>query len=125
MKAKKNSRNIVVNGVKYRWRATGNDGYICFTIWPDALPGPAITGNLNYHESLEPKQLTATGHYYYTHNNQIVITNRLIRRIIVTCQSKHAYDPTKTGKEISLRNADAFIDLSDAVQASDNKAPEA
>jgi len=117
MKSKANSRNIVVNTVHYRWRATGNDGYISFTIWPDSDSGPTITGNLSYGETVGPPQENGNGLIYHSLGNQIVITNRIIRKIILVCISKHSYNPSAKGKELTLRKADALIDMSDAIRA--------
>ena len=41
-KSQKGARNIVVDDVRYRWRATGNDDWISLVVWPDDLPGPPI-----------------------------------------------------------------------------------
>jgi len=40
MRSQKGSRRIVVRAVEYRWRATGNDGYISIGIWPANNTGP-------------------------------------------------------------------------------------
>ncbi len=51
MRSHKGSRRILVSGVEFRWRATGNDGYISIGIWPTNNIGPFIQGNLSYHET--------------------------------------------------------------------------
>jgi hypothetical protein len=41
----------MVVDVEYRWRATGNDGYISIGIRPTNNVGPFITGALRDHET--------------------------------------------------------------------------
>jgi hypothetical protein len=114
MRSQKGSQRIVVVGVEYRWRATGNDGYISVGIWPANNIGPFIHGNLSYHESWIDDgdgSLSSAG-------NQIVITNRIIRRIIEHATEAHGYDPQMRGKELNLRVLDEVIKRDDAVRGS-------
>ena len=57
----KESRNITVRGFAFRWRATGNGGWISVVVWPVSNPSCRVVGKLGYH----------------------VVTNRLIRRIVL------------------------------------------
>ena len=50
--------------------------------------------------------------------DQIVITNRLIRRVIEFAITQHRYDPEVKGKELKLYNLDKVILWNDAVRAS-------
>lgn len=109
----KTARNIVVNDVGYHWRATGNDGYISVTIWPSSNLGPAILCNFDYQESWIP---SGEGQYSSA-GNQIVITNRIVRRVIDLAVTKYGYDPSGRGKELNLRRSDGLIELDDAIRA--------
>jgi hypothetical protein len=112
-KSKKGARNIVVRDVRYRWRATGNDGYISLTIWPDARLGPAIVSSLGYHQKPIPLRNGA-----FALTQQVVITNRLVRQAIELALEEHAYDPSTPGTELNLRTIDQLIDLTIALRAS-------
>ena len=106
MRSRKGSRRIVVEEVEYRWKATGNDGYILIGIWPTNKIGPFIVGNTRYHETWIKKDdgsLTSAG-------NQIIVTNRLIRRIIEYAVASCGYDPLTTGNELNLKVMDEIID---------------
>jgi len=114
MRSRKNSRKIVVAGVEYRWRATGNDGYISIGIWPTNNLGPYIHGNLRYHETL----IENGDGSWSSAGDQIVITNRIIRRIIEQAIVIHGYDPQSRGKELNLRVLDDVVKWDDAVRGS-------
>lgn len=105
MRRGKGSSRIVVNGFEYRWRATGNDGYITVGVWPADDVGPYISGNLRYHEEA---------------GDQIVVTNRIVRRVIEHAITHHGYAPAVKGKQLNLWNLDDVIASDDAVRASDN-----
>jgi hypothetical protein len=113
MRSAKGSRRIVVRGVEYRWRAKGNDGYISIGIWPANNIGPYIKGNLRYHE-------TWIQHYgiQLSAKDQIVITSRIIRRIIEHAIAQHSYDPDVKGTELNLRVLDDVVQWDDAIRAS-------
>lgn len=111
-KTKKDARNIVVNDVKYRWRATGNDGGIGLVVWPEDLPGPPIACSIDYDHTLVPISSTVTAL-----TRQLVVTNRIVRRVIEYAVQVHAYDPRTKGKQLNLRDVDQVIDVSDAVRS--------
>lgn len=114
MRSQKGSRKIVVGAVEYRWRATGDDGYISIGIWPANNTGPYIRGNLRYHETW-----TDNGDGSWSSaGNQIVITNRIIRRIIEHAIAAYDYDPQARGKELNLRVLDDVVKWDDAVRGS-------
>lgn len=115
MRRGKGSRRIVVNNVEYRWRATGNDGYITVAIWPTNRIGPFIYGNVGYHESWIDNRNGS----WSSAGDQIVITNRIVRRIIEYAITNHGYDPNAKGTELNLKNLDDVIRWDDAVRASD------
>jgi hypothetical protein len=112
MRSHKGSRRIVVRGVDFRWRATGNDGYISIGIWPTNNIGPFIQGNLRYHETWIDKGDGC----WSSAGNQIVITNRIIRRIIEHALAAYGYDPHVRGKELNLRALDDVVQWDDAVR---------
>lgn len=114
-KSSKGSNRIVLNDVEYRWRATGNDGWISVTIWPSNGVGAAISCAFGYHETYEEVDL---GHRV-SRRDQIVITNRLIRRVIHHSIGAESYDPAIPRPELTIRNIEQKIDWSDAVRASD------
>lgn len=89
MRSQKGSHRIVVCGVEYRWRATGNDGHISIGIWPSNNVGPYIQGNLGYHETW----IDNGDGSWSSMGNQIVITSRIIRRIIEHAIAAHGFDP--------------------------------
>jgi hypothetical protein len=116
----KNSKRIRVNGVDYRWRATGNDGWISVTIWPVNGIGPAIACQFGYHETFEPNRPLPTGgpECWISHGDQIVITNRLVRRVILHAVSAESYLPTEPGRQLNLQDIESKVPWEDAVRAS-------
>lgn len=112
MRSQKGSRKIVVRAVEYRWRATGDDGYLSIGIWPTNNTGPYIQGNLRYHETWIDNGDGSRS----SAGTQIVITNRIIRRIIEHAIAVHGYDPQVRGKELNLRVLDDAVKWDDAVR---------
>jgi len=108
-RSSKNSRNITVDDVHYRWRATGNDGWISVAIWPTELPHPGIYGMLSYDETKTPE-----GDGVIRHSAQLVVTNRIVRRIIDHAVSECGFDPGQKVKQLDLGKLDGRIDLRDA-----------
>ncbi|HYF48948.1 MAG TPA: hypothetical protein VEJ63_06065 [Planctomycetota bacterium] len=102
MRSSKGSHRIVVGGVQYRWRATGNDGHISVGIWPFNGIGAYIGGVFCYHASSAAPQ--------------IVVTNKIIRRIVEHALLKYRYDPHIKGRELFF-DFDREIDWKDAVRA--------
>jgi hypothetical protein len=114
MRSRKGSHRIVVCCVEYRWRATGNDGYISIGIWPSNNVGPYIKGNLGYHETW----IDNGDGSWSSAGNQIVITNRIIKRVIEHAISAHGFDPLVRGKKLNLRVLDNVVKWDDATRAS-------
>ena len=113
MQSKKGTHRIIVAEVEYRWKATGDDGYIRIGVWPTNNIGAFIHGNLKYHETWAK----VTEGSWKSEGDQIVITNRLVRRIIEFAISEYQYDPRVKGKELNLRVLDDVIKWDDAVRA--------
>lgn len=109
----KHSHRIIVNDVEYRWRATGNDGWISVTIWPSNGVGPAIACQFRYHETFNA---TGPGHWVSS-GNQIVVTNKLVRRVILYSIDAESYVPTKAGTQLNIRNIEDKIEWADSVRA--------
>ncbi len=111
--AKKGARNITVNEVHYRWRATGNDGWISLIVWPDALPGDKLLCSFDYDQTEVPHAVGGGA----TPIHQLVVTNRLVRRVVLHALST-GYRPdvkTKDGRR-NLGDAEVWIDGGDAVR---------
>src|SRR5689334_17163409 len=98
MRSQKKSRRIVVHDVEYRWRAMGQDGWIGIGIWPVDNVGPYIHGNLGYHETMVENGDGSSS----SAGDQIILTNRIVRRIIEHAIAAHGYNPHMEGKELNL-----------------------
>jgi hypothetical protein len=112
MRSQKGSRKIIVGAVEYRWRATGNDGCISIGIWPANGTGPYIQGNLRYHETMIDKGDGS----WSSAGDQIVVTNRIIGRIIEHAITTYGYDPQVRGKELNLKTLDDVVKWDDGVR---------
>lgn len=111
----KSSKRIVVRDVEYRWRATGNDGFISVTIWPVNSIGPQIVCRFGYHETwvpMDPNRFVSNG-------DQLIVTNRLVRRIIEYAIDRENYSPDQQGTQLTVHAIEDKIDWSDAVRAFD------
>ena len=113
MRRSKGGRRIRVNSVDYRWRATGDDGYISISIWPLNNVGAFICGNFGYHETF----LDSGDGSRSAIKDQIVITNRIIRRVIEHAIKEHRYDPNTAAAQVDLKVLDHVIKWDDAVRA--------
>lgn len=112
-RSSKGARNITVGDVHYRWRATGNDGWISVTVWPAEFPHPGIHGMLSYDETKTP---SADG--VVDPSAQLVVTNRIVRRIIEYAAAERGFDPAQKAKALDLGSLDGKVDLSDAERGS-------
>jgi hypothetical protein len=113
MRSNKGSHRIVVRDVEYRWWAKGDDGYISIGIWPTNNIGPYVQGNFRYHET----RIDNHDGSWSSAANQIVITNRIIERIIEHAIVACDYDPHVRGKELNLRALDDVVEWGDAVRS--------
>lgn len=113
-KSSKRARHITVEGTAFYWRATGNDGWISLVIWPAVRNSPVIAATFRYRETWLPGGcgLSIPG------GDQIVVTNRIVRRVILHALERCAYDPTRKGPLLRLPHIDDHIDMSDAIRAS-------
>jgi hypothetical protein len=85
-KSTKGARNIVVGDVTFRWRAGRKWGGLSLVVWPVELPGPPIVCSF----SREDLAVPTTGDPAL--DLPIVITNRIVRRVIKLAVGL-AYDP--------------------------------
>jgi hypothetical protein len=114
MRRGKGSRRIVVNECEYRWRATGDDGVINIGVWPANNVGPYISGTIRYHETWIPKGDGSSS----SAGDQVVVTSRIVRRVIEYATAVHGYDPNVKGSQLNLYSLDNLILLTDEVRAS-------
>ncbi|WP_029246849.1 hypothetical protein [Schlesneria paludicola] len=112
MRSPKESHKIVVAGVEYRWRATGNDGWISVGIWPSNKLGPIIEGIFRYHETW----IDIGGGHCRSSGDQIIVTNRIVRRIIEHAITTCSYNPLVAGKQLHLGPLEDVVKWSDAVR---------
>lgn len=112
-RSSKNARHITVDDTDYRWRASGDNGYASITIWPADTIGPPISCTIPYDETWIPRGDGS----FSSAGDQIVVTNRLIRRVVEFAVAKHGYDPTIKSRELNLHCVDSDIDLTDAIRA--------
>ncbi len=112
MYSSKGSHRIMIQDVEYRWRAAGNDGWISIGIWPANNVGPSLHGSLGYHETGVEK-----GKSVLSSASQIVVTNRIIRRIIEHAISEYRYNPAVNGEDLNLGVLEDVIRWDDAVRS--------
>lgn len=101
-RAGKGARNIVVDGVKYRWRAVGDSGFISVSIWPSSPSKRSVHCHLPYDEG--------------DGRGQRVVTARIVRRIVRYAR-EHGYDPEVEGTPLELGSLESVIDLTDGERA--------
>jgi hypothetical protein len=109
MRRAKGRHRITVNGVEYRWRATGNDGWISIGIWPTNNTGAFINGTFRYHSRPGEQGDRPV-------DTQIIITNRITKRIIELAMTKYDYDPGVKASQLNLGPLDEVIKWDDAVR---------
>jgi hypothetical protein len=85
-------------------------------VWPVNNIGPYIRGNFNYHETWVDDGDGSRS----SAGDQIVITARIVRRIIELAVSEHHYNPLARGAELNLTVLDHVIPWHDAIRASRN-----
>ena len=76
--SKKGSRNISVDGHEFKWRATGNDGWISIILWPVSNEDSRVVASIDYHHDMKKVN---EGHY--SSQGQLVVTNRIIKELIL------------------------------------------
>ena len=76
--SKKGCRNISVEGHDFRWRATGNDGWISIVVWPVSNDDSRAVASIEYHHDMKK-----VGEGHYSSQSQLVVTNRVIREVVL------------------------------------------
>ncbi len=111
--SKKGSRKIVINDMEFRWKATGNDGWITVVIWPVDRDTIKITGQFGYHDE-HINVLDERGAYVKT-KGQIIITNRVIRQVIEHVGIENILN---LKGQLSLGNLEDIYDINNALRVS-------
>lgn len=110
---KKGTRHITVNGTRYAWRVSGEDGCITLRVRPETPEAPSLEAYASYLETWIPR---ADGGAFSA-GDQIVITNRLVRRTILHAIEKCGYDPARKASPLIIQHLERKIDVSDAIRA--------
>jgi hypothetical protein len=114
-RSSKGARNITVDGVAYRWRASGNDGHIDLTVWPAEGSGAAIECRFAYGEVFSTS--TKANGAYERLQGQTIITNRIVRRVLDHAVQAHGYQSSRPGSPFSLGSLDGIVDVWDALRS--------
>ena len=107
----KGTHRIEVRGTIYRWRAIGEDYSISVVIWPSHNDTHEIRCGFGYHEC----RTDADG--VVESVPQLIVTNRLVRRVLEYALDQLKYDPDTTADDIAIIDVEDQIDWSDAVRA--------
>ncbi|MDH5730645.1 MAG: hypothetical protein OEZ58_16780 [Gammaproteobacteria bacterium] len=105
---KKGSRKIIVDDHEFRWRATGNDGWITIVIWPVENENSKVVGNIGYHSNIVKVNEGA-----YVCTDQIVVTNRIISEIILHCGIEEIL---KSQGQLNIGQVEDIFDIENAVR---------
>ena len=117
-RASKGARHITVDEVAFRWRASGSDdGVVNLIVWPATRPGPTLTASIGADQMWVAN--TVDGGLRPSH--QIVVTNRIVRRLTLLAVIENGYAATHGHPAVDLGRVDGRVDLSDAVRANDSK----
>lgn len=107
--SKKGSRNITVEGHKFRWRAIGNDDLITVLIWPESNERSLLIGSFAYHQKITKKEEGG-----YALSEQLIVTNRLIREIILHYGTDVLI---ANNKRMDVGALEKIVDISQALRA--------
>ncbi len=115
----KNTRKIVVNETEYRWIVIDQDDgcNIGISIWPASNTGPSISTKLSFNVTRinnydrDGKCISTT-----TGNDQIIITGKVIRKLILHCVADLNYNIAIKGKSIAL-DGRSILDLNSILKA--------
>ena len=107
--SKKGSRNISVEGYAFKWRATGNDGWITVVVWPDSNENSRAVATIEYHHDM--KKINE-GHF--SSESQLVVTNRIIRELILHVGVEKLL---KNCGQINVGNIESFYNVENAVRS--------
>jgi hypothetical protein len=113
MRSTRGTRRIVVGGTEYRWRARGDDGYIVIGVWPANNVGGFILASAGYHET----EIDAKKGGIRVNCAPLVVTNRLVRRVIEHAVAVHRYDPNVNAADLGVGRIEDIVGWQDAVRA--------
>jgi hypothetical protein len=102
-RASKGARHIAVDGVAYRWRVRDIGICVALTVWPAAPSGPMLTAWFDHDASLGREQL--------------IVTNRLVRRVIELAVVEHRYDAQDPRTAVNLPHVNVRIDTTATIRA--------
>lgn len=107
--SKKGSRKILVDDHEFRWKTTGKKDSISVIIWPVDNDRCRIVGKIGYHN--KPTAISASGD---SERSQIVVTNRIIREVIL----HYGVDELLQHEgQINLTTIEDIYDVSQAVRS--------
>ena len=103
------SRKIIVDGVEFRWRATGTDFGISVCVWPRQKDSSRVHGHFDYQHACVP---SPGGGFSLQH--QLVVTNRLVRRVVL----HFGVQTLLAGRTpIQAGSLDALVETQDALRS--------
>ncbi|TQV71129.1 hypothetical protein FLL45_22655 [Aliikangiella marina] len=105
---KKGSRKIVVDEHEFRWRATGNDGWITVVIWSSENSDCRVVGTTNYHHDWKK-----VDEERWSSNSQAIVTNRVVREVILHVGTKEILEGRG---QINIGEIEQVFDFDNAVR---------
>lgn len=106
-RSKKGKRSIIVNGQKFLWSATGNDGWINLIITEYEKGLSTVVATFDYHHITVGYDPNTGG----TKTKQgFVITPSVVREVIFYAL-KNGWEPKKSAPEMNLGALDGKINL--------------
>ncbi len=115
-RARKGARHITVDDVTYCWRASSLDDFISIASWPEDAGRPTLTARL-HDGRVEGENPPGRNHQSA---RTLVMTNRIVRRLLKLAGSAHGHDPSVNGSSVHPDHVEMMIDVADAIVA-DNK----
>lgn len=106
---KKGSRKIIVEDHEFRWRVTGSDNSITVVIWANGNDDCRVIGSADYHHDWRKIN---EGHY--SSDSQAIITNRIIKKIILHVGTKRM---TESKGHIDIGSIEEIYDFEEAVRS--------
>jgi hypothetical protein len=107
---KKGLRKITVDGVKYGYVVSGNDGWIDFHIGLVERNGEILTGKFSYHSIKIPNDGSTEESQNWAWRQRMKLTPKTIRQII-EYGLKNGWNPHEKTGLMDLRDMDDQIEL--------------
>ncbi|MBC9933035.1 hypothetical protein [Chitinophaga qingshengii] len=105
---KKGHRKITVEGKKYVWNVTGNDGWLSLCVVPMKQQGNLLTANFSYHSV--PVGTTKDGEQVHYLKQGLIITGYVVRQVILYALNA-GWQPLVKGCLLNLVDIEQHIDL--------------